>query len=122
MATIVKTVEVDVSLTPVDVMKALLSFTSEDWHHLQLEVQRLLIEDGVKVSHWFNFPPSDNLSNLSDLPTPPPATPEGDREALAAAEELFTLFNDLDPELARWGATNGDIRLEDSYFWSDHQE
>ena len=131
MDILVKTVQVNVKLTPADVVKALLSFTQEDWHELQLEIQRLLIEEDVDVGDWFNFPfpdsepASDSLapSELA-LPTEPPPTPEGDVLALAAAEELFTLFDDLDidPELARWGATSEEISLENSYLWSDNLE
>lgn len=125
MATLAKTVELNVNLNPADVLAALVSFTQQDWHRLQSEIKRLQREQNINVAHWFNFPSPDEIANLSDLSqwsligndgTAPPLTPEGDREALAAAEELFTLFDNIDPELARWGATSEEISLLDSYF------
>lgn len=106
MANVVKTVNVKIDLTPEDIVKALRSFTAEDWH----QMQHLLVEENINVMHWLKLPWAES----NDLSVPPP-TVEGDQEALAAAESLFHIFDDLDPQVVEWGATSPELALENSW-------
>ncbi len=42
---------------------------------------------------------------------PPPFTPEGDQEALAAVDDFCGMFPIADPELARWLAESDELSI-----------
>lgn len=109
MTTIVK--EVQLELTPRDIVGAIRALSREERDELILEIQRLLIEQDTDVLDFISFILPPALAEPEPQPESPPPTPEGDREALAAVDDFCGMFPISDLELARWIAESEEAGL-----------
>lgn len=109
MATIVK--EVELELTPADIVRAIRTLSREERDELLLEVQRLLIEKDMDVLDFAKAILPPEVEEIELRLEPPPPTPEGDLEALAAVEDFSGMFPISDPELARWLAESDEVGI-----------
>jgi hypothetical protein len=109
VATIVK--EVELKLTPTDIVRAIRAFTRRERDELMLEVQRLLNEEDTDVLDFVKAVLPPEVGEREQWPEPPPPTPEGDQEALAAVDDFCGMFPISDPELARWLAEGSELSI-----------
>lgn len=109
MTTIVK--EVELKLTPTDIVQAIRALSREEQDELLLEIQRWLIEEDTDVLDLVTSVPLPGLVELETELKPPPPTQEGDREALAAVDDFCGMFPITDPELARWIAESDEAGI-----------
>lgn len=113
MATIDKKVELE--LSPADIMRAIRALNREKRDELTLEIQQLLLNEGMNEgTDALDFvqavlPPEVEEPEL--WLKPPPHTPEGDREALAAVDDFCGMFPITNLELARWLAESSELSL-----------
>lgn len=100
MATIVKDVELE--LTPADIVRAIRALRRGEQDELMREVQRLLIEEDTDVLDFVQaaLPPEvgERKRWLESLPP----TTEGDQAALGAVDDFCGMFPISDPELGHW--------------------
>jgi hypothetical protein len=109
VTTIVK--EVQLELTPTDIVRAIRALSREEHDELILEIQRLLIEQDTDVLDLVPFVLLPGAAEPEPRPELPPDTPEGDREALAAVDDFCEMFPISDLELARWIAESEEAGL-----------
>jgi len=112
----------EIELTPADIAELVRVLRPDELDDLR---QRLL--DHGLILGWANgqggweqetdehIPEFWKLIDVEPLPEPPPPTPEGDKIALAALDEIHGLFPITDPELGCWIAESAEAAIYNTH-------